>query len=250
MTDSHIHLGEFANGLYFTPEYLAEWKNQNRDIQKFLFIQTARSGDFDSAYADFLRDADKLQELVGSCALPALWLTLDAFKNCKKYFKDEFVAFKFHPRVESNLSDNDFDYVMKVSAEFNRPLIIHTSYDGAESCGRLTPICKKNPNTTIILAHGRPFEECPNAVKLPNVYADTAYMPPAEAKEIVDQGLGDKLLFGSDFPIDKYFYPEENDFLRYQEFKTQMQKILPKSALSDNFHKLFCNGITKESVKK
>lgn len=239
MTDSHIHIGEFANGLYFLPEYLAKWKNQNKDIQKFLFIQTARSGNFDFAYASFLKDADKLFELIGSSALPALWLTLEAFKNIRKYFKKEFVALKFHPGVESNLTNNDFDYIMKVSAEFKRPLIIHTSYDKAESCGRLMPICEKNPNTTVILAHGRPFNECIEALKLPNTYADTAYMPHSEAKKIVDCGLGNKLLFGSDFPIDKYFYPNEDEFKRYKDLKNSMIKILPQEALFSNFNKLF-----------
>lgn len=239
MTDSHIHVGEFKNGLYFTPGNIAKWMKQNKDIQNFLFIQTARTGNFDLAYNIFLKDADKLKELVGSSALPALWLTLDALKNAKKYIKKEFAALKFHPQVEGVLSDNDFDYAMKVSAEFNLPLIIHTSYNQSESCGRLCPICEKNPNATIILAHGRPFEECPNALKLPNVYADTAYMPPQEAKKIVNQDLGDKLLFGSDFPIDKYFYPKEDEFLRYQEFKAEMKKILPKEALFSNFNKIF-----------
>lgn len=239
MTDAHIHIGEFANGLCFTAEYIAEWKNQNTDIDKFLFMQTSRCGNYDSAYDTFLKDSDKLKKLVGNSAIQGLWLTLDAFKNYKKYFRKEFSALKFHPCVENNPTDFDYEYVIKISAEVNRPLIIHTSYDDYCSCSRISKICEKCPDTTVILAHGRPFDDCIDALKIPNIYADTAYMPKSKALKIITAGYGDKLLFGSDFPIDRHFYPNENPFVRYKVFKKNMQEILSPNALYNNFNRIF-----------
>ncbi len=237
LCDSHIHIGEFYNDLYFSPKCIASWFLENEDIEKFLFIQTSRRGAF--PYDEFLREADEVKALVGNAALPALWLPLEKFKTAKNYIKDDFVALKFHPSVEDNLQDKDFDFIMKVARDFNKPLIIHTSFDYKESCTRLAPICEQNPDTKIILAHCRPFEDSPQALSLPNVYADTAYMPPVEAGKLVKLGFGNKLLFGSDFPIDKHFFPNENELLRYKDFKNQMKQILPKKALSENFKKLF-----------
>jgi|GEM_PF-4497882 amidohydrolase len=240
--DSHIHLGAFANGLYFSAEEIAEWSKKEK-IDGFLFFQPARTSSFTKAYGEFLDDISALYELCNHKAYPALWLPLTEFKNIDKYFFEDISAIKFHPKIESNLSDSDFKYVMDIVAEADRPLIIHSSYDSDCSCMRIASVCERCPKSTVVIAHCRPFEYVSQALSLPNVYGDTAYMPIIEVQKLVANGYGEKLLFGSDFPIDRYFFPEDNPLVRYDDFKRKMSSILPEVALEGNFKKLFIHNL-------
>lgn len=247
--DAHIHVGEFFNGLYFTPAEIAAWARQC-GAGKFLFFQTARSGGYGAAYAQFLKDCAELKSLAGGAAIPALWLTLDAFKEIEKYYLKDFAALKFHPQVEENLSDADYEFVLKTAADLRLPLIIHTSADEYCSCGRIGKICEHAKHSAVILAHGRPFAECLKVLQnSENIYADTAYMPPEEAEIFAESGVAGKLVFGSDFPIDRHFFPNEDAVARYENFRNRMQKILPPAALFENFSKLFINSNPKQERK-
>ena len=237
--DAHIHVGEFFGGLYFTPEEIAAWARQN-NIGKFLFFQTARSGRYPSAYARFLEDCAALKSLAPKAAIPALWLKISAFKHIEKYRPRDFAALKLHPQVEKNLTDTKIEFAIKTAADLNMPLIVHTSFDEYCSCLRIGKICEHAKHSAVILAHGRPFAECIKILQnSENIYADTAYMPPEEAEKFAESGVAGKLIFGSDFPIDRHFFPNEDANLRYKNFMERMRKILPPAAMFENFNKLF-----------
>ncbi len=238
--DSHIHVGNFFGGLNFTAEEIFYW-TKTQKIDKFLFFLTASDENYASYYKRFLREVETLQSLAGyDVAFPALWLPLAELANLKKYWREDFVALKIHPAMENLATDSDYARAMSLALELQKPLIIHTGYDEAMSCLRFAKIAKFFPDLKLILAHGRPFEQCIEASKYSeNIYFDTAYMPASEAEKLVNAGFGDRLIFGSDFPIDRHFFPNEDANIRYASFKDKMVKILPQTALSENFIKLF-----------
>lgn len=238
--DSHIHVGDFFGGIRFCPEEVASLC-ESQCIDKFLFFQTAADLRFLPRYEQFLRDVEKMHELLGKDkAIPALWIPFCELKNLKKYWKDEFSALKIHPAVEKALSDSNYKYAMELAADMGVPLIIHTSYDDESSCLRFAKIAEAIDNLKLVLAHGRPFEKCIKSLQISkNIFADTAYMPPEEAKKISQAGYGNQLIFGSDFPLDRFHFSSENPIARYSKFKDEMTRILPKRALSQNFNFLF-----------
>ncbi len=240
LADSHIHVGDFFGGLNFTAEEIFVWA-QSQKIDKFLFFLTASNSNYSAYYKRFLRDVETLQSTLGKQrAFPALWLPLAELDNLKKYWREDFSALKIHPAMEISATDSDYAHAMLVALNLQKPLIIHTGYDDIMSCLRFAKIAQNFPDLKLILAHGRPFDACSEASKYSeNIYFDTAYMPPLEAKKLVEQGLTDRLIFGSDYPIDRHFFPKENVNQRYAKFKQEMQKVLPQVALSRNFEKFF-----------
>lgn len=51
-------------------------------------------------------------------------------------------------------------------------------------------------------------QELRDAANTFNVYIDTAFMPEADIKRLVDEKLDGKILFGTDAPINEVFFPE------------------------------------------
>lgn len=238
--DSHIHVGDFFGGIHFCPEEIA-CLCESQGLNKFLFFQTASDFGFYSRYKYFLRDIDKIYELAGKDkAFPALWIPFNELKNLRKYWRSDFSAVKIHPAVEGALRDSDYKYAMELTSDIGVPLIIHTAYDDEYSCLRFAKIAENVVGLKLVLAHGRPFDKCVEALQTgENIFADTAYMPMEEAKKISEFGYGDRLIFGSDFPLDRFHFPSENPIKRYSNFKDAMTHILSKCALSENFEKLF-----------
>lgn len=78
-------------------------------------------------------------------------------------------------------------------------------------------ICREFHDVRIILAHGRPIDECISVVKeCPNVLADTAFMPVKNIVKLKDKGLISRVLWGSDYPVMRYFYdiPSEEYYIQ------------------------------------
>ena len=68
-------------------------------------------------------------------------------------------------------------------------------------------LCREFGGVRIILAHGRPLDECITVMKeCPNVFADTAFMPVNNIVRLKDEGLITRVLWGTDFPVMRYFY--------------------------------------------
>lgn len=72
-------------------------------------------------------------------------------------------------------------------------------------------VISQNLDVTFIWAHGRPLNEalCLSE-KYANTYADSAFMSVADMKAFIDAGLSNKLLWGTDMCIPKYFRPGIN----------------------------------------
>ena len=74
----------------------------------------------------------------------------------------------------------------------------------------LLPFAKRHPNLRIDFAHCRPYKEMIECLKdCPNLFTDTAFMPPEYYPEIVAAGVERQVMFGTDLPIQGGF----NDWL-------------------------------------
>ena len=58
------------------------------------------------------------------------------------------------------------------------------------------------PKTRFLLAHYRPLPEAISLISgYSNVYGDTAFVSETDIQKIVEEGLSQKIILGSDFPI-------------------------------------------------
>jgi predicted TIM-barrel fold metal-dependent hydrolase len=101
--------------------------------------------------------------------------------------------------------------------ELDVPVLVHTGVPLPSMLLRhghpfgVDEVANRHPDLQIITAHlGVPWllETIAVAVRHPNVYLDISALPSVEHRAVgpaltlcVDRGLGDRLLFGSDFPL-------------------------------------------------
>lgn len=124
------------------------------------------------------------------------------------------------------------------------PLLIHTGEkEGCNPKLYEKPI-SDFPNVVFILAHGRPISDTIELMKKhSNVWVDTAFMLTEQIRQLCDEKLSDRVLWGTDYPIPKYYYPKKDMRTYYLDL---VQKLKDSTSQEDfelitnkNFEKLF-----------
>ena len=68
------------------------------------------------------------------------------------------------------------------------------------------------------------------AVRSGKSYVDTAFMPMSDLQKLVEEGLTDRILFGTDAPINKVFFKEIDTSMYIRDTINQTYKILGDKA--------------------
>lgn len=103
--------------------------------------------------------------------------------------------------------------------------------------------CREFPEVTFILAHGKPISQTLTVLKgAKNAYVDNSFMAIESMKMICDAGLSDRILFGTDFPIMKTFWPEVNLTEWYRSYVMELIQTFGEKDFTiwanENFYKL------------
>lgn len=121
--------------------------------------------------------------------------------------RDVIVALKVHPFL-SNLSFSDekmYPY-LELARKYKLPVIIHTADGKNDSPMRVYEMACKYPDLIFIMAHMGLCTDNRLAVdlmgKAENLYADTAWVPVETTLEIIRRYGSERIMFGSDNPID------------------------------------------------
>ena len=206
INDFHIHVGQF-NDKYFSPESV--WSFLKSVGVDFFAVSSSSICGYDSNQA--LSEIKKIISLSACKAFPVLWLMpgmffdelLNAFLNSEISWK----CVKMHGF--HNWTNKDIEKALSVARNLNVPFMMHTG--GREHCdaGQYYSICKKYPNQQFVLAHSRPCDETIYVMtKCENVWSDTAFTPIEDIVKIVDAGLEDRVMWGSDYPIPELYYKD------------------------------------------
>jgi len=163
----------------------------------------------------------------------------------RKYIK----AVKFHP-FHSNVpfDDKKSESFIELAEHFHLPIVTHTGGSDCASCIRVYRMAKKYPKTKFVMVHmglGTDNNEAIELIsQLPNLYGDTTWVSVKSTLKLIEKAGADKILFGSDSPIDgpdTYLCNRQGDRSLYQqyfnEFKNMVSqedydKIMYKNAIS------------------
>ncbi len=246
LIDSHIHIGQFYD-LYTSPKELKQFLDAV-DVERFAASSTTIcEGNYDKVIAE----TKELADICGSRFLPVLWITSPMLKDGGLFkLMDSGIRWRclkihpqLHPRAWVNNSP-EMKWVVAMASVLQMPLLIHTG----EMPGCFPLLYEKtildNPNVTFILAHGRPIGEAKELMKKhSNVWVDTAFMLTEQIRQLCDEKLSDRVLWGTDYPIPKY-YNREKDMKAYylglvQELKDSVSQDDFELITHKNFEKLF-----------
>ena len=243
LIDSHIHVGQFYD-LFFSP---AELKNflDSVGVESFAASSTSIC---EAKYDNVLAEIKGLRQLCGNRYLPVLWILpqmlndggLEHFLNSGIQWR----CLKIHPQLHPDAWLNnsiELRQIVSLARVMQMPLLIHTGEK--EGC---YPVLyeksfQENPDVTFILAHGRPIEETIEMMKeYPNVWCDTAFMPTENILKLCNENLSGRVLWGSDYPIPKFYYPNIDmkeyyknklDSFKNKSTKEQFEQVTYKNAM-------------------
>ena len=118
-----------------------------------------------------------------------------------------YAGFKLHPRAQrwdlqdartAALAEEVFTY----AEQHGKRILIHCGDDPCESPRLFEPFIQKHPSVTVQLAHCRPAAEMLAMLQAyPNTVCDTAMANTEAVSRITAAGFGERIVYGSDFPI-------------------------------------------------
>ncbi len=244
--DAHIHLGQFYNQ-YTSPTELRTFL----DSVGVGCFATSSTTICESDYDKVLHEIKTLQKLCGKRFVPVFWVVPQMIKDGGLFkMMDSGIRWRYlkiHPQLHPTawLGDSDeMIWVVSMANVLQMPLLIHTGEINGCFPKQYEKWYFKFPDVTFILAHGRPINDTIELMKkYPNVWTDTAFMPTENIVRLCNEKLSDRVLWGSDYPIPKYYYPEADMKAYYldliQKLKDSVSRDDFELITHKNFEKLF-----------
>ena len=246
LKDSHIHVGQYKETYEF-PKNLV----RNLSIIGVTHFAVSSTTICEENYEKVISEMRELIILASSRVYPVLWITPRSLHNngVIKLLDSgiKWKCVKIHPMLSPDEWREDCsnrNIAIEIARNLKVPMLIHTGE--AEGCypSYYDNTIKKNPDINFILAHGRPINEAIELMKKhKNAFVDTAFMPIENIDLICQEHLADRVLWGTDYPITKYFYKNADMKSYYQNLISQLKKTVE---LSDfelithiNFERLF-----------
>ena len=231
--DNHVHIGWFRDG-YHSP--LEVWTALKRaGIDKCVVSSTSTCADL---YHNILTEFHQLIALAGKKNVkPLLWISPDMIIRkwpLKKLLKSkiEWKGIKLHYISHPHFSKRKEwvnSAILIAYALGKVPVLFHTGEWDTCHAGIFEPLIAEYPDLKFVLAHGRPIDETIYLMKkYPNAWTDTAFMPVEHIKRLKKENLFDRVLFGSDAPINKIYYPNQFTSEYLKERIEEIKKINPK----------------------
>ncbi len=248
LIDSHIHVGQYYN-IYTSPQDLLQLFDAVCVGQFAVSSTSICEGNYDKV----LNELQELSIIAHERMLPVLWIIPVMLKDggLERFLSSgiQWCCLKIHPQLNPfywQQNSADLETVINLAKKLNVPILIHTGEkDGCEPLLFKEAIAT-NPSVKFILAHARPLEQTIMLMKMyQNVWTDTAFVSTENVVDLCNEGLSDRILWGTDYPIPRYFYPEADMKLYYEGLLQALQKSVTQAdyakITSENF--LRCYGV-------
>ena len=231
MTDNHVHVGYYSDG-YHTPSEI--WNaEQAAGVEEFFVSSTSTCAEM---YKLVIKEMRELKQIGGSCIHPVLWITPRMMKTwgiryiLHSRIRWEGVKLHWQAHREWYYNHKLLHNAIEVARWLEVPVLLHTGQIKECHARVFLDICKKYVDLDFVLAHGRPIDETIDVLsQCSNVRVDTAFMPIEDIKLICDNGFTDRVLFGTDAPINLLYY---KDISTKDYIKVCISQL--KSVLSSN----------------
>ena len=267
--DTHVHIGKMlgfdmkpSEVIYSMDRYgidfslvsdirASEYDHLGRKIPKLL--QKSQKKNF----KDTLAFAKEYPDKIG--AVP--WLKIggelpdDEFKTILRDNIEYVYAFKFHPfHSRTAPDDTKLEPIYRLAAEYGLPIVSHTGGCEEARSYHLYKAAEKHPELSFVMVHmdlGTDNSEALELLgKLPNLYGDTTWVPVSTTLKALERYGSEKVLFGSDSPIDgkdTYLQNRAGDRSLYQQYFNEFRDMVSPSDYENIMYK---NAVRIFNIKK
>lgn len=228
MIDNHVHVGWYTDG-YHSPKEV--WQAElEAGIDEIAVSSTSTCAEL---YKLVVREIRELIHLGGSRIHPILWLTPRMMNtwglSYMLHSKIRWQGVKMHWKAHREWFYNrkQLHNALEVARWLEVPVLFHTgNFKECKACVFMD-ICKQYDDLTFVLAHGRPLDEAKNVLEeCANVYVDTAFMPADHVKELADAGYSNRILYGTDVPINLLYNKDVSIANYIRNCLTELQNAL------------------------
>ena len=248
--DAHIHIGwyyrcEFCPDTCNRVEYYYASKDiasvmKSAGVSQFIFSSISCQKRVPTSVVE--DEAFEMVSAFGSGAHPFFWVTKEYYDkdpNLKVLNSGIWEGVKIHeletPWVRRYSSS--LDRILTLLEERDMPVQFHTGEDDGCYPREVLPFVEKHPQLRVDFAHCRPYKETVECLRrCPNLFTDTAFMPVEFYTDLIAAGVEDRVLFGTDFPIQCGFYEGALDCLYMSELEVARDAKFSAKVFCDNFH--------------
>lgn len=148
--------------------------------------------------------------------------------------RDLIYGLKLHPFHSRTAPDDErLEPVYRLAAELKLPVVSHTGGCEEAMSPHLYNAAKRHPDIDFVMVHMDLGTDNKTALdllgKLPNLYGDTTWVPVATTVEAIRRYGSEKMLFGTDNPIDgrdTLLHNKTGDRSLYQQYFHELREIL------------------------
>lgn len=237
MIDNHVHIGWYIDG-YHSPKEV--WQAElEAGINEIVVSSTSTCAEL---YKLVVKEMRELIHLGGKHVHPILWLTPRMFhSNCQwalsylLHSKIRWQGIKLHWQAHREWFYNRkiLHNALEVARWMNVPVLLHTGNYPECHAGVFQEVISNYNDVNFVLAHGRPLEETVEVLSnCTNSYVDTSFMPIEDVVSLIDRGFSDRVMFGTDAPINRMFYKDISTTEYIQNSISLLKKGLPSEAFN------------------
>ena len=245
LIDSHLHIGNLSDTEIVIPEQIKKQLNI-WGVTGGMVMPVAKRGGGDDweTHKQLYLSAYKIGFDI------ALYVNRKMLKQCSdlsNFLLLPFSALKIHPSAV-DFSDQDLCRVCEIAVLLKLPLMIHTGFEDCCRASRFEPFIIQYPEVNFVLCHARPSDEAfPLLMRYTNVWIDTAFLPFSNLQLCLSSETENRILFGTDFPVNRWFPHLGDETEWYQQqitfiSKTFSSKVIRK-IFSENYNNLYNNNL-------
>lgn len=217
--DTHIHIGNMMN-FSLSLELVKNLMKKNNiarailssidatevDHNQVIIKENAKSQiELNQELLDLVKDDDRFGVLIWCKPLTEGWN-----KEFEKFLLanlDRIKGLKFHPFHSAlKITDKRVQPYLEFANKYRLCVKVHCADDKHSRSKYVYQVAKKYPKAKFIMAHlelGGDYKSAREyLIKQNNLYADTAWLPFKEVIKIIEAGGQEKIMFGTDCPID------------------------------------------------
>ncbi len=210
MIDNHVHIGWYTDGYHYPSDV---WFVERQiGINEIVVSSTSTCAE---QYKLVVKEMRELIRIGGSRIHPLLWIT-------PRMMKTWGINYMIHSRVRWEgvklhwMAHREWYYnrkilhnALEVARWMEVPVLLHTGNFKECHASVFLDLCKQYNELDFVLTHGRPIDDTTEVLaQCPNVRVDTAFMPAEDVKLLCDNGFAERVLFGTDAPINLLFYKD------------------------------------------
>ena len=165
----------------------------------------------------------------------------EEFVSLLKENRDIIYGIKLHPFHSLTAPDEErLEPVYRLAAEYGLPVASHTGGCEQAMSIHLFNAAKRHPEVKFIMVHMDLGTDNSVALdllgKLPNLYGDTTWVPVSTTVEAIRRYGSEKMLFGTDNPIDgrdTLLHNQKGERSLYQQYFNELKKMISAGEYDD-----------------